>query len=160
MRPVDFQQHSQKNQRAISVSCPETNLQNRTAGESFFSIKSSIQIYFIISQPRIQQQAGIQDLLANLNFCCLETGAWMDIWLQRPPPPPPRRALVEHAIVTRWGPFVPKLSDAEEALAVRDARRLEQHRTPPAEWVRAMAHPSGWQLLVLNPHRSLGRKRP
>jgi hypothetical protein len=68
----DFQQHSQKNQRAISVSCPETNLQKRTSGESFFSRKSSIQFYFIMSQPRIQQQAGIQDLLANLDFCCLE----------------------------------------------------------------------------------------
>eukprot|EP01047_Picozoa_sp_COSAG01_P120433 COSAG01_NODE_49159_length_374_cov_1.741818_1_plen_41_part_01 len=39
MRPVDFQQHSQKNQRAISVSCPETNLQKRTAAEKFFRQK-------------------------------------------------------------------------------------------------------------------------
>jgi hypothetical protein len=68
----DFQQHSQKNQRAISVSFPETNLQNRTAAESFFGRKSSIQFNFIMSQPRIQKQAGIQDLLPNLNFCCLE----------------------------------------------------------------------------------------
>jgi hypothetical protein len=51
MRQVDFQQHSQKNQRAISVSCPETNLQKRTSGESFFSIKSSIQFYFIHPTP-------------------------------------------------------------------------------------------------------------
>jgi hypothetical protein len=54
----DFQQHFQNNQRAFSVSCPETNLQKRTAGESFFSRKSSNQFYFIISQPRIQQHAG------------------------------------------------------------------------------------------------------
>ena len=39
IRPVDFQQHSQKNQRAISVSCPETNLQKRTSAEKFFRQK-------------------------------------------------------------------------------------------------------------------------
>jgi hypothetical protein len=72
IRPVDFQQHSQKNQRAFSVTCPETNLQIKTAAESFFRTKSSIQFYFIISQTRIQQQAGIQDLHPNLNFCCLK----------------------------------------------------------------------------------------
>jgi hypothetical protein len=34
---------------------------------------SPIQFYFIISEPRSQQQAGIRikDLLADLNFCCL-----------------------------------------------------------------------------------------
>jgi hypothetical protein len=47
IRPVDFQQHSQKNQRAFSVTCPETNLQIKTAAESFFTRKSSIQFYFM-----------------------------------------------------------------------------------------------------------------
>ena len=39
MRPVDFQQHFQKNQRAFSVSCPETNLQIKTSAEKFFQPK-------------------------------------------------------------------------------------------------------------------------
>jgi hypothetical protein len=62
--------------RKISVrfqsASPETNLQIKTAAEIVFTRKSSIQFYFIISQTRILQQAGIQDLPANLNFYCLK----------------------------------------------------------------------------------------
>ena len=64
-RQFDFQQHSQKNQRAFSVSCPETNLQKRTAAESFFGRKSSIQFYFIISQARSTAACTDHDLLLN-----------------------------------------------------------------------------------------------
>jgi hypothetical protein len=39
MRPVDFQQHSQKNQRAISVSCPETAFAKTNFCRKFFQQK-------------------------------------------------------------------------------------------------------------------------
>ena len=40
MRPVDFQQHSQKNQRAISVSCPRDLL--RPQGVNFAPCKMDL----------------------------------------------------------------------------------------------------------------------
>jgi hypothetical protein len=63
-RQSNFQQDSQKNRRAFSVSCCVPVLQIKKNFKPFSRrADSPIQFYFIISQPRSQQQAGIQDLL-------------------------------------------------------------------------------------------------